>query len=127
MSDACFHTEDAACPNCAPLRFQCIPGDFSLGEYADARTIARQARTIRRLRALADGYREHAKAWRYYTRGLVNGARTWMLKDKEAGMQEERARIVAALGASVWTGSLYPPEVHAAVQSIRDAIERGEL
>ncbi len=56
MSDACFHTEDVACPNCvlhrepdlsaiqlAPEEFTAmITGDLSPSEYADYRTIARQ-------------------------------------------------------------------------------------
>mgnify|MGYP002382316080 CR=1 FL=1 len=86
--------------------------------------LARQARTIRRLRALADGYRARAER---NGREAGNNCETCTGTGIYIGTQEERARIVAALGKSVCTGSLYPPEVHAAVHAIRDAIERGEL
>lgn len=42
------------------------------------------------------------------------------------GQQAERAAVVAWLRSSVWTGSAFPAETHAAVAQIADAIERGE-
>lgn len=80
---------------------------------------ARQARTIRRL--FTAYFLAKAKLKRPIGEGV------FLAKIRHHAREEERARIVAALGASVWTGSLYPPEVHAAVQAIRDTIERGEL
>lgn len=90
----------------------------------------RQARTIRRLRALADGYKakmRNAGQRIERLRAVIVNETKWGHEHELDGASKERARIVAASGASVWTGSLYPPEVHAAVQAICDAIERGEL
>ena len=73
-----------------------------------ASVIARQARTIRRLRALADGYRD----------GLDDA----IAKSKFVGARFERARIVAWL-----RGDCVHRDMGCDCHVIADAIERGEL
>lgn len=87
--------------------------------------LARQARTIRRLRALADGYR--ARATR---NGLAASDNCEACHDVGAtnGVLEERARIVAALRAKVCANtSTYWDREATALGIVADAIERGEL
>lgn len=93
-------------------------GDLSPSEYADAHTIARQARTIRRLRALADGYR--AMMQRAEMPRSVSVA-----KDVAA---KERARIVANMrGFASGCVDRGDDRTGGEVYALSDAIERGEL
>lgn len=82
--------------------------------------MARQARTIRRLRALADGYRVKADRWRKAYQNL-NALMPNLDAKAEA---EERARIVAVLRVFA---SLSANEVRLTAERLADAIERGEL
>ena len=79
-----------------------------LTEAAMGQQLARQARTIRRLRALADGYRD----------GLDDA----IAKSKFVGARFERARIVAWL-----RGDCVHRDMGCDCHVIADAIERGEL
>ena len=94
-----------------------------------ASVIARQARTIRRLRALADGYRIRRRV-------LLDtyGAMAQHLKDcieyaNRDVCKKERARIVAALRENGGLGDMpnFTLRLDYACNVIADAIERGEL
>lgn len=112
MSDACFHTEDVTCPNCALERDPDMSALAGLG-----RTIARQARAIRRLRTLADGYR--------WQRNLTRALRS---HDERVAAEQERVRIVVALRKRASELDLMGYTVAAGeFRWQADAIERGEL
>lgn len=87
-------------------------------------TIARQARTIRRLRALADGYRAR---WTHAIQ-VKEQIRTF---DEMHGAAKERARIAAELRARAkyLIDSYGKAQENAAyeIYDLADAIERGEL
>lgn len=79
----------------------------------------RQARTIRRLRALADGYRSWARRCNEFALRCQ-----WQAADiVEFVRSEERARIVAAL-RGYDSESI---EGNDTLRMVADAIERGEL
>lgn len=92
------------------------PGIVDLAVIAKA--FARQARTIRRLRALADGYRAR----------VCHGCYRKQLLTAVVAAKQERARIVAALRAKVCANTSTNWDREATALSIvADAIERGEL
>ena len=100
-----------------------------LTEAAKGQQLARQARTIRRLRALADGYRIRRRV-------LLDtyGAMAQHLKDcieyaNRDVCKKERARIVAALRENGGLGDMpnFTLRLDYACNVIADAIERGEL
>lgn len=88
---------------------------------------ARQTRTIRRLRALADGYLERAKMWRFFVQCTGENIRAWMLKDREFGRKEERARIVAKIRRDAERPEVQGRNPDGVFYLLADAIERGEL
>lgn len=89
-------------------------------EAAMSRDLARQARAIRRLRTLADGYR--------WQRNLTRALRS---HDERVAAEQERVRIVAALRAKATVlaipGEHGRYEAHEVAAFLADAIERGEL
>lgn len=110
------------------LRRQLDAECADLTELAQARaTFARQARTIRRLRALADGYRAKYKA-EYEHHEVTLEEHGLDLRDAK---REERARIVAELRARAkyLIDSYGKAQENAAyeIYDLADAIERGEL
>lgn len=109
-------TWSGRCQSCYRSEFNApVPIDHLVERHSEAAsvtTIARQARTIRRLRALADGYREQRDVARAET--------------PDYAAHEERARIVALLRSQAENLCIVA-NCSPALRSIADAIERGEL
>lgn len=110
------------------LCFMCGVQNWRHNRPEGACVACNQARTIRRLRALADGYRNNWKLWKAMAKATNELLPIFMRRDQDTGATLERARIVAALRVRADSALSYDyNDWHTILTQAADAIERGEL
>lgn len=110
------------------LCFMCGVQNWRHNRPEGACVACNQARTIRRLRALADGYRNNWKLWKAMAKATNELLPIFMRRDQDTGATLERARIVAALrGFAAACVDRGDAKTGGEVYALSDAIERGEL